>query len=781
MRSIAVWCFRHRWIVILAWLVAIVGMTDIHMNAGSNYNDNFDLPHTQSSEAENLLARGAPKASGDTEQVVIAGKLGAVTDPAVRRRVQELLAKLAHVRHVTKIDSPYAGAKGAQQIAPSRQIAFANVTFDVSSSKISGRESKAFTTMVTSASKDGVEFEISGQIAEDANSQSTGAGLQVGCAAAAVVLFIVFGSFLATLLPLLTAGASLGIGIAVVGLLSNAIDMASFSSELALLIGLGVGVDYALFIVTRYRQGLMRGLAREEAIAQSLDTSGRAVAFAGMIVVIAMLGMLLLGVSFLYGVAIAAAVTVAFTVAAALTLLPALISLFGRGVLRRRDRRALREGRLAQSDESPLWSRWASLLERWPAAFAAVALVVLIVISIPFFSMRLGSTDAGTDPAGTTTHKAYELLAKGFGPGYNGPLQLVAQVATPQQRAQFEHVAQVVARTPGVAGVTRTQFLAGPGQRPAVAVANVYPTGSPEAASTSDLLNDMRDTIVPRAARGTALHVLVGGETAIFQDFSDVLTTKLPLFVGIVAFMSFVLLMMVFRSIMVPLIAALMNLLATACALGVVTAVFQLGWGGSLIGLSGTGPIESFLPVILFPILFGLSMDYEVFLVTRIYEEWHRRGDTHEAVKHGLAATGRTITAAAWIMILVFGAFMLGGQWVISLFGLGLAGAVFIDAMIIRSLIVPSVMLMLGGANWQLPDRLERWIPHLRVEGRADAAPCEQLLNRLSRSAPGRSVRDIARDQRRVEAAARDQLLVRAALGDPAGVEHDDLVGVTHG
>ncbi len=728
MRTIAIWCFRHRWIVILTWLVAIIGMTDIHANVGSNYTDNFSLAHTQSFEAQNLLKRSAPKASGDTEQVVIAAPLGSVTDPAVRRRVQALLGRLARLEHVAQIESPYDGARGAHQIARSGRIAFANVTFDVGSGEVSEKESKAFARLVTGASGSGVELEAEGEIAENANPQGTSAGLQIGFAAAAVVLFLVFGSLLATMLPLLTAGASLGVAMAVVGLLSNGVPMASFSGELSLLIGLGVGVDYALFIVTRYRQGLMRGLGREEAIAQSLDTSGRAVTFAGMIVVIAMLGMLLLGVSFLYGVAIAAAVTVTFTVIAALTLLPALLSLFGRGVLRRRDRRALREGRLAVSDESALWSRWAATLERRPATFAAIALGVLVVIAIPFFSMRLGSTDAGTDPASTTTRKAYDLLADGFGPGYNGPLELVAQVRTPAERDGFARVVQVVAHTPGVAGVTHAQTLAARHGAPAVAVAEVYPSGSPMAASTSDLLSDLRGAILPQATRGTSLHVLVGGETAVFQDFSDVLTGKLPLFVGIVAFMSFLLLMMVFRSIVVPLVAAVMNLLATACALGVVTAVFQFGWGGSLIGLSTTGPVEAFLPVILFPILFGLSMDYEVFLVTRIYEEWHRRGDTHEAVKHGLAATGQTITAAAWIMILVFGAFLLGGQWVISLFGVGLASAVFIDALIIRSVIVPSVMLKLGDKNWHLPDMLERRMPHLRVEGQADAHPWDLEL-----------------------------------------------------
>ena len=724
MRALAIWCFHHRWTVVLAWLIAIVGITDIHSNVGSNYTDNFSLPNTQSFEADRLLEHSAARSSGDTEQVVIAVNNGRVTDPAVRARVDALLARLAQVDHVSRIDSPYDGAKGADQIAPSGRIAFANVDFDVDSGKVSERESKSFVSLVTRASGGGVEFQVGGGIAENAEPQSSTAGLQIGFAAAAVVLYLVFGSLLATLLPLLTAGASLGIGIALVGLLSNSIEMASFSSELSLLIGLGVGIDYALFIVTRYRQGLLRGLEREEAVAQALDTSGRAVLFAGMIVVIAMLGMLLLGVSFLYGVAIAAAVTVAFTVLAALTLLPALLSLFGNGVLRRRERRAIREHRLASSDESPAWSRWASILERHPAAFAIVATSVLILIAIPFFSMRLGSTDAGADPTSTTTHKAYDLLAQGFGPGYNGPLELVAKIESAAQRAEFERVAHAVASTPGVVGVTRAEYFPGGDGQPGVATAQAYPRGSPQAASTSSLLTELREDVIPQVTHGSSMTVLVGGETATFEDFSAVLTTKLPLFVGIVALMSFVLLMMVFRSVVVPLTAAVMNLLATAAALGVVTAVFQFGWGGSLIGLSTTGPIEAFLPVILFPILFGLSMDYEVFLVTRIYEEWHRRGDTHEAVKHGLAATGQTITAAAAIMILVFGAFLLGGQWVISLFGVGLASAVFLDALIIRSIIVPAVMLMLGESNWHLPDVLERVIPHLRVEGKADAAPC---------------------------------------------------------
>ena len=398
-----------------------------------------------------------------------------------------------------------------------------------------------------------------------------------------------FGSLLATLLPLLTAGVSLGVGIGVVGLLSHLIDMASFSNELALLIGLGVGIDYALFIVTRYKQGILRGLSGEEAVTESLDTSGRAVLFAGMIVCIAMLGMFALGVSFLYGVAVAAAIAVSFTVISALTLLPALLGFFGRMVLRRRERSAVREGRLRTSDESAAWARWTSWMQKRPAVFAAVATGLLLILAIPFLSMRLGSSDAGSDPANTTTRKAYDLLAKGFGPGYNGPLQLVAEVDSPQQKQAFLRVQQAVAKTPGIVGAAQPRFIPGAGGKSDVAIADVYPKGSPQDKSTADLLHKVRDQVVPAAERGTGITVLTGGQTAIFDDFSHVLAGKLPLFIGIVVLLSFLLLMVVFRSIAIPLTAATMNLLSAGAAFGVVTAIFQNGWGASLIGVDKTG------------------------------------------------------------------------------------------------------------------------------------------------------------------------------------------------
>ena len=434
---------------------------------------------------------------------------------------------------------------------------------------------------------------------------------------------------------------------------------------------------------------------------QSLDTSGRAVLFAGMIVVIAMLGMFALGVTFLYGVAIAAAVTVAFTVISALTLLPALLGVFGKWVPRRRERRAVKGGAQRTNDESPAWARWTAIMSRRPAVFAAVAALVMIIIALPFFGMRLGSADSGTDPTNTTTRKAYDLLAKGFGPGYNGPLELVAQIDSKAQLAAFTKAEKAVAATPDVVGSTPISVIKGttPGA-PTVAIASVYPKGSPQDASTSDLLSHIRGSVIPAATRGSGTRVLVGGTTAIFEDFSQVLSRKLPLFIGIVVVLSFLLLMAVFRSIVIPLTAAVMNMLSVGAAFGVLTAVFQHGWGASIIGLNTTGPIEAFIPVLLFPILFGLSMDYEVFLISRIYEEWHRRGDNTEAVTHGLSSTGRTITAAAAIMVLVFGSFVLGGEWIIEMFGVGLASAVLLDALIVRSVLVPSLMILFGKANW---------------------------------------------------------------------------------
>src|ERR1700759_1926198 len=490
MRTVASWCFRHKWLALLGWVVGLVALVGIHSAAGSAFTDNFKLPHTGSFDAIRLLQKASPHNSGETDQLVIGVAHGKVTDPAVKARAEKVFAAVAKDPNVASVVSPYTPA-ASHQIAPDGQVAFANVTFTnaANQNKITAPQARAFVNSITSKSGDGVQFQVEGNIAEAGNTNNTGGGLLFGFIAAAIVLFIVFGSFFAMILPLITAGVSLGAGTAVVGLLSHVIDIATFSTELALLIGLGVGVDYALFIVTRFKQALARGETREASVVEAIDTSGRAVLFAGLIVCIAMLGMFALGVSFLYGVAIAAAVTVAFTVIAALTLLPALPAILGRWIPRRRERRALKQGKLTTRGESPAWVRSTDAMSKRPAVFAAVAAAIMIIIAIPFFSMRLGSADAGADPSSTTTRKAYDLLAKGFGPGYNGPLELVAQIKSDQDLATFKKTEQEVASTPGVVGSTGVSVIGGEDGRPKVAIASVYPKGSPQAASTSDLLD----------------------------------------------------------------------------------------------------------------------------------------------------------------------------------------------------------------------------------------------------------------------------------------------------
>jgi RND superfamily putative drug exporter len=717
MRSLAKWCVAHRRVVLATWVAAVIVLGVLMGGAGTDYQNSFGLSGTQSYEAQQLLQRAAPRAAGDREQVVLAAGHGKITDPAVKARAQKALARIAALPTVASVVSPYSKA-GVAQISKSGQIAFASVTMTKVATSLTTAQSKTFVNTARSESGGGLEVQVSGQVAEQANAMNdSSAGL--GAIAALIVLFVVFGSALAAFLPLVTAGFALGAGVSVIGLLSHVISMADFSEQLSLLIGLGVGIDYALFIVTRTRQGLQSGRSVEDAIVDAIDTSGRAVMFAGITVCIALLGMFALGVSFLYGVAIAAAIVVAFTVLSALTLLPALLAFMGPRVLGRRGRRALSAGQLRTGDEPGLWTRWTTALQTRPAAWATVSVLVLAVVAVPFFSMRLGSSDAGSDPSGTTTRQAYDLLAKGFGPGYTGPLQLVAQTGNGAQQRAFAKVLTAAKDTPGVAGVTPAVTLPGSAGGHPVTFADVYPTGSPQAASTSTLLSTLRDHVVPAQTADSGAHVLIGGQTATFADFATVLSNKLPLFIGIVVILSFLLLVAVFRSLVIPLMAATMNMLSAGAAFGVIVAVFQWGWADKVLGISQTGPIEAFIPVMMFAILFGLSMDYEVFLVSRIYEEWHRTHDNRLAVTRGLARTGRVISAAATIMVLVFASFLLGGQVVIKMFGLGLAGAVLIDALIVRMVLVPALMLLIGDANWKLPRTLDRLIPALNVEGTA--------------------------------------------------------------
>jgi RND superfamily putative drug exporter len=476
------------------------------------------------------------------------------------------------------------------------------------------------------------------------------------------------------------------------------------------LIGLGVGIDYALFIVTRHRNNVKAGMSPQDAAVRALNTSGRAVLFAGTTVCIALLGMLVLRIGYISGLGIAAAVTVLFTVAAATTLLPALLGFLGMRVLSRRERRRLAADGPAPDGTSGAWTRLAAFVQRHPAPLAAAAATVMLILAIPVLSLRLGSSDAANDPASTTTHQAYDLLATGFGPGFNGPLELAGTTSTPADAVAFARLAGTLRTEPGIAAVSAP--VAGHG----ASLISVIPTTSPEAKATSTLISQLRDTVIPAAEHGTTLRVYVGGVTAVNGDFAAVIAPKLLIFIGVILVLGFLLLTLAFRSLLIPAVAAVMNLLAAAASFGVLVAVFQYGWGLRILNLGQAGPIESFLPVLMLAVLFGLSMDYEVFLVSRIREEWATTGDNHQAVRTGQATTGRVIIAAATIMILVFSAFILSGQQTIGEIGIGLAAAVLLDAFLLRTVLVPAVMHLSGRANWWLPAWLDRILPHLSIE-----------------------------------------------------------------
>ena len=737
MKALASWCVRHRVIVVLLWLTALLGTGVLSQSVGSAYSNSFSLPNTESTQALSLLQQAAPRVAGDREQIVFHTTNGAkVTDPEVQASITTMLDKVAKVPHVSTVTSPY-GPGGSTQISANGTTGFATVTFDRQEQYISTAEAKQFVAAAQSV-KGGpnLQVAVAGQVAEAANRVSFG-GTLPGVILAGVVLLLVFGSVFAMALPLVSALASLGTAIGLIGLLSHGIKMPQFSPTLVLLIGLGVGVDYALFIVTRHRQGLIAGGDVESSIVNAVNTSGRAVLFAGIIVCIALLGMFALGVSFLYGLAIAAALGVALTMIAALTLLPALLGFIGPRVLSRRQKKELATTgpRVVGAGTKGFWPKWAAFIEERPILPAVVALLFVVLVALPFFSLRLGSSDQGNDPVGTTTRQAYDLLASGFGPGFNGPLLLVTQSPGQADAQALDHLAAAVRAQPGVDRVVAPVSLPAKNGNQ-VSLITVYPTTAPQDAATTNLIDHLRQQTIPAAVAGTGVRAYVGGNTAIFVDFARVLSSKLPLFIGLVVVLSFLLLTMVFRSIIIPLTAAAMNLLSIGAAFGVLVGVFQWGWLGSVFQVNRAGPIEAFLPVMLFAILFGLSMDYEVFLISRIHEEWLKSDDNNTAVRKGLASTGKTITAAALIMILVFGSFMLGGLRVIKEFGLGLAAGILIDALVLRMAIVPSVMFLIGRANWWFPSWLDRILPHLGVdpemppsveEPEGPAAPAERV------------------------------------------------------
>ncbi|MGW0085116.1 MMPL family transporter [Streptomyces sp. NPDC003393] len=711
MAALACWCLRHRLAVVLLWLLALGGVTVASAVTGPAYSNDYEVPGTESGRATQLLREGFPGLGGDSDTVVWHTTPGSVRDSDVEQTMTRTLDRIATLPGVASVTSPYKG-QGADRISRDGHTAYATVTFDHPAQDIPATEAQAVVGAAKAAQTEGLQVELGGSAI--GGTQPSGGHLAeaAGVAVAAVVLLLAFGSLAASLLPIATALVSVGTAYAAIELLGHAMTVAAFAPMLGVLIGLGVGIDYALFIVTRHRRGLKRGLDVDQAATSAVATTGRAVVFAGATVCIALLGMFVLRLGFLDGVAVAAASTVVLTVAASVTLLPALLSWIGPRALSRRERRRLAEHGPEPEVPTGFAARWSAFVERHPKLLGALALVVVTVLALPTLTLHLGTSDQGNDPATSTTRKAYDLVAEGFGPGINGPLTLVTRVDGADDRLALDNLDATLRSTEGVAAVTPVTYDTGGG----TAYLTVVPDSAPQSQRTSDLVDRLRTEVLPRAETGTSLDVQVGGVTAGYDDFAGVIIGRLPLFVGVVVSLGCVLLLLAFRSVGIPLKAAVMNVAAVAAAFGVVVVIFQWGWGSEFLGLGRAGPIEPFLPVIMVSVLFGLSMDYQVFLVSRMYEEWLETGDNRRAVRVGLAETSRVINSAAVIMISVFLAFVLGGDRVIAMFGIGLAAAVAIDAFVLRTLLVPALMHLLGRANWWLPRRLDRVLPRISIE-----------------------------------------------------------------
>ncbi|GHC69330.1 MMPL family transporter [Streptomyces flavofungini] len=728
MAAWARWCYRHRLAVVVLWLAALFGLAAAGGSAGTAYSNVFSLPDTDSARAHDLMTKAFPERGGDTDTVVWkTGAASSVREGAVRDRIEPALRRIAALDGVGAVTSPYAAGPGAAaQVSADGRIAYAQVTFARQANEIPKGLIQRVVDTARAAEAEGLQVELGGQAVARTQKPPVGVSEAVGVAAAAVVLLLAFGSLFAMLLPILTAVFAVGTGVLATMLLSHVTDIPEVAPLLGSLIGLGVGIDYALLIVTRHRRGILHGLAPQESAVRALNTSGRAVLFAGGAVCVALAGMLVLNLRFLDGVVIAASLTVGLGVLAASTLLPALLGILGVRVLSRRRRRALAASGPEPDGPGGRTARWSAFVQRRPRAVGVLAVAVMAALAIPLLSLRLGATDQGAHQESTTTRQAYDLLAEGFGPGSNGPLQVVVDKPGP------DAAAGLVRRIRDTEGVARVH-AAPPSATADTTVIEVVPTTSPQSRETHRLIDRLRGDVLPEA--GADAHV--GGVTAVFKDFAAETAERLPYFVGAVVVLGFLLLLIAFRSLVVPLTAVLMNLIAAAASFGVLVAVFQWGWGGELLGLGKEGPSTAFLPVVMLSLLFGLSMGHQVFLVSRMREEWTHTHDHARAVRVGLAETGRVINCAALIMICVFSAFVLSGDREGAMAGIGLAVAVALDAFILRTALVPAAMHLLGRANWWLPAWLDRRLPHLAVEPEEAEPPAPEDLEVLVAAALG--------------------------------------------
>jgi len=731
MRSIARFATEKRWLVVVLWIAFIFGVQALSSAAGgANYKESFALPHTQSQTVLDLLKHsGQNSQTGQSGFIVVHAKTGKLSDTTPPAGLQDALAKeCTSSHHVANYASPWFAincTNGAATPAPAavgsghnplmasdNSVAIVNIQWQGSQNGIDNF--KGVYNDIKKLANDTTQYEFTGGAFQNLAAGGSNASLFIGFFAALVILALVFRALWPTLLPLVSAAAALGGGTGIIGLLTHVMNVADFTTELSQLMVIGVGVDYALFIVTRHRRNLLRGMEMRESIATAIDTSGRAVLFAGITVCIAMLGLCALGVSFLYGVAIGTAISVGLTMVASLTLLPALLSFIGYNVLPRRLRKSVKAGTYVDDHHTTRWARWSDTVQKNKLVLGVVAAAIIVVLAVPFFSMRLGNSDQSSDPTSSTTRRGYDLIASapGFGPGYNSILELVVSGPSAQDRQYLTKLGTDLSK---VGNVNGDSIRVVPLKSDLVLV-NFKSLSTPQAAATTDLVSTLRGDFTKTHEQGTSNKIYVFGQTAIIVDFTHVLSAKMPLFFTAIIGLSFLLLMVAFRSLMVPLTAAVMNVFAAGASFGIVVAIFQWGWLSGPLGIGSGGPIEAFLPVLFFAILFGLSMDYQVFLVSRMHEEWVHTEDNHRAIRIGQSETGGIITAAAVIMIAVFSGFLLGDSRVVKLVGIGLGGAIFIDAFLLRTVLVPALMHSLGRSNWFFPKWLDRVTPRVSVE-----------------------------------------------------------------
>ncbi len=709
--AIGRFCSRHHWPTIAVWLVIAVGLVIAGQAGDSKTNDNLTLPGTGSTAATELLEDNLPEQAYGSNPLVFQAKAGAaLTTPKYADAIDQSVKRLKAMHDVNSAVNPLS-PQGANFLSKDRSVAYVPVVLGVGPGELTEGQAQAVLDAGRPAEDAGLKVAVGSYVGQQLSKPDTGASDAIGIAAAIVILLFAFGTATAMVLPIFSAVIGLACALSVIRLLESSVQVPSVASTLATMIGLGVGIDYALFIVTRHKLQLKDGMELRESVARATATAGGAVVFAGFTVVIALCSLAFAGIPLVSTLGFTAAIAVVIAVAAATTLLPAMLGALGPRINSLR----VQLGKTHPDDSEPRgWARWARGVANRPWRSAIAALAVLIVLSLPIFQLELGQNDISALPKSTTARQAYDSLTQGFGPGVNGPLLVASEF---ESAAEAKRVLPELEKAVGAAADVDDTSPPTVDKQGTVAVFTVISKSAPWADETVNLVENLRETTIPGALKGTGAAAYIGGQTAGYIDLATQIADKLPLMIAIVVGLSFIVLLLAFRSLLVPLKAAAMNLLSVAAAYGIVTAVFQLGWGSSLIGLDHAIPIVSFVPLLMFAILFGLSMDYEVFLLTQMREHYKQHGDAKRAVIEGLANTGRVITSAAAIMVCVFTSFVLNGNPLVKEFGVGLAVAIAIDATLVRCLLVPAIMVLLGRRAWWMPSWLGRLVPQVSIEG----------------------------------------------------------------